>query len=216
MSNELSKRDLLMIEVHNAISHGIGVILGIIFLIMLILPRIESGDTLGVVAFSIYGGCFILLFLASTIYHAIPFPKAKNILRVFDHISIYYFIAGSYTPALLLLTDGWFRVLFVALIWSIALFGTVFKIVTYNKFDKTKIVSLITYITMGWLAIFLIRPILINSSWKFLLLLVIGGVLYSVGTLFYKSKRFKYNHVIWHFFVLAAAIVHFNGFYFFL
>lgn len=216
MNNELSEKDLLKIEIHNAISHGIGVVLGIVFLLMLIIPRIRSGDTLGVVAFSIYGGCFILLFSASTIYHAIPFPKVKPILRVFDHISIYYFIAGSYTPAILLLTEGWFRVFFISLIWAIALFGTVFKIVTYNKFDKTKIVSLITYISMGWLAIFLIRPILNNTSWKFLLLLVLGGLLYTVGTIFYKSNRFKYNHVIWHFFVLAAAIVHFNGFYFFL
>lgn len=216
MNNELSEKDLLKIEIHNAISHGIGVVLGIVFLLMLIIPRIRSGDTLGVVAFSIYGGCFILLFSASTIYHAVPFPKVKPILRVFDHISIYYFIAGSYTPAILLLTEGWFRVFFISLIWAIALFGTVFKIVTYNKFDKTKIVSLITYILMGWLAIFLIRPILNNTSWKFLLLLVLGGLLYTVGTIFYKSNRFKYNHVIWHFFVLAAAIVHFNGFYFFL
>lgn len=216
MNNELSEKDLLKIEIHNAISHGIGVVLGIVFLLMLIIPRIRSGDTLGVVAFSIYGGCFILLFSASTIYHAVPFPKIKPILRVFDHISIYYFIAGSYTPAILLLTEGWFRVFFISLIWAIALFGTVFKIVTYNKFDKTKIVSLITYISMGWLAIFLIRPILNNTSWKFLLLLVLGGLLYTVGTIFYKSNRFKYNHVIWHFFVLAAAIVHFNGFYFFL
>lgn len=216
MNNELSEKDLLKIDIHNAISHGIGVVLGIVFLLMLIIPRIRSGDTLGVVAFSIYGGCFILLFSASTIYHAVPFPKIKPILRVFDHISIYYFIAGSYTPAILLLTEGWFRVFFISLIWAIALFGTVFKIVTYNKFDKTKIVSLITYISMGWLAIFLIRPILNNTSWKFLLLLVLGGLLYTVGTIFYKSNRFKYNHVIWHFFVLAAAIVHFNGFYFFL
>lgn len=216
MNNELSEKDLLKIEIHNAISHGIGVVLGIVFLLILIIPRIRSGDTLGVVSFSIYGGCFILLFSASTIYHAVPFPKVKPILRVFDHISIYYFIAGSYTPAILLLTEGWFRVFFISLIWAIALFGTVFKIVTYNKFDKTKIVSLITYISMGWLAIFLIRPILNNTSWKFLLLLVLGGLLYTVGTIFYKSNRFKYNHVIWHFFVLAAAIVHFNGFYFFL
>ena len=91
MNNELSEKDLLKIEIHNAISHGIGVVLGIVFLLILIIPRIRSGDTLGVVAFSIYGGCFILLFSASTIYHAVPFPKIKPILRVFDHISIYYF-----------------------------------------------------------------------------------------------------------------------------
>lgn len=212
---ELKER-YIKFEIPNALSHGLGVILGVIFLLMLIIPKIREGDTLGVVAFSIYGGSFILLFLASTIYHAVPFPKAKAILRVVDHISIYYFIAGSYTPAILLLTEGKFRIVFIILIWALALLGTFYKIFSYNKYDKTKIISLITYIGMGWLAIFLIKPIIQNAGLPLFLMLVAGGLIYTVGTFFYKSKKLKYNHLIWHFFVLAAAVVHFNGFYFFL
>ncbi len=214
--NALNKKDKLLIEIHSSITHGIGVLLGVIFLLMLIIPQIRSGNVMGIVAFSIYGGCFILMFLMSTIYHAIQFPKAKSILRIFDHISIYYFIAGSFTPAILLLTSGKFRIFFIVLIWLVALSGTVFKIATYKSYDKLKSLSTIIYIAMGWLAIFLIKPILNSTSWKFLLLLVVGGLLYTIGTFFYKSSRFKYNHVIWHLFVLAAAIVHFNAFYLYL
>lgn len=203
-------------EISNSISHGLGVIVGIIFLLLLLITKVPKGDTLSTVAFSVYGGSFILLFLASTIYHSIQVPKAKAILRVFDHISIYYFIAGSFTPIILLLTSGSFRIIFISLIWSIALLGTVFKIVTYNKFDKTKIFSLITYVAMGWLALFLIKPILQGGSWQLLVFIIVGGLLYTCGTYFYKNTKLKYSHFIWHLFVLGAAVVHFNGFYFFL
>ncbi len=214
--NTLSKKDKLLIEIHSSITHGIGVLLGVIFLLMLIIPQVRSGNVIGIVAYSIYGGCFILMFLMSTIYHAVQPPKIKAILRIFDHISIYYFIAGSFTPAIIFVTQGKFRIFFLILVWVIAILGTVFKVATYKNYDKLKSISTFTYIGMGWLAVFLIRPILNSTSWKFLLLLVIGGILYTVGTFFYKSKRFKYNHVIWHLFVLAAAIVHFNAFYFYL
>ena len=214
--SKFNGKENLIIEIHNSITHGIGVVLGVVFLLMLILPRIKSGNVTGVVAYSIYGGCFILMFLMSTIYHAVQLPKAKSILRIFDHISIYYFIAGSFTPAILLLTSGKFRVFFIILIWAIAVLGTIFKVATYKSYDKLKSISTFLYVGMGWLAVFLIKPILNNVSWKFLLLLVIGGLLYTIGTFFYKSNRFKYNHVIWHLFVLAAAIVHFNAFYLYL
>ncbi len=208
-------KDFLKVEITNSISHGIGIILGIVFLVMLIIKNLNTSP-LSILAFSIYGGSFILLFLASTIYHAVPFQNLKKKLRVFDHISIYYFIAGSFTPLVLLLTQGIFRIVFISLVWAIAIFGTVFKIFTYDRFDKTKVVSLITYISMGWLGIFLIKPILDHGSIMLLVLIILGGVLYTLGTIFYKSQRFKYNHFIWHLFVLGAAIVHFNGFYFFL
>ena len=213
MAEKSNSRDFLKIEIANSISHGIGVLLGIIFLLMLIIPSAKDGDVLKTVAFSIYGGCFIFMFLMSTIYHAIQHKKAKQILRIFDHVSIYYFIAGSFTPVILLLTRGKFRLFFIILIWAIAIFGTVFKIATYQKYDKLKTISVIIYIAMGWLSVFLIKPIVNNATWKFMLLLVIGGLVYTAGTYFYKSKKFKYNHIIWHFFVLAAAIVHFVAFY---
>lgn len=208
-----NSREYFKIEMANAISHGLGVFLGIIFLLMLIIPSVKSGNVLKVVAFSIYGGCFIFLFLMSTIYHAVQSEKIKKILRIFDHVSIYYFIAGSFTPVILLLTRGRFRLFFIILIWAIALFGTVFKITTYKNYDKLKTISVIIYIAMGWLSVFLIKPIVTNTTWKFMFLLVLGGLVYNGGTYFYKSKRFKYSHVIWHFFVLGASIIHFIAFY---
>lgn len=213
MLSKRNSREYFKIEMANAISHGLGVLLGIIFLLMLIIPSVKSGNVLKVVAFSIYGGCFIFLFLMSTIYHAVQREKIKKILRIFDHVSIYYFIAGSFTPVILLLTRGRFRLFFIILIWAIALFGTVFKITTYKNYDKLKTISVIIYIAMGWLSVFLIKPIVTNTTWKFMFLLVLGGLVYTVGTYFYKSKRFKYSHVIWHFFVLAASIIHFISFY---
>lgn len=208
-----NSREYFKIEMANAISHGLGIFLGIIFLLMLIIPSVKSGNVLKVVAFSIYGGCFIFLFLMSTIYHAVQREKIKKILRIFDHVSIYYFIAGSFTPVILLLTRGRFRLFFIILIWAIALFGTVFKITTYKNYDKLKTISVIIYIAMGWLSVFLIKPIVTNTTWKFMFLLVLGGLVYTGGTYFYKSKRFKYSHVIWHFFVLGASIIHFIAFY---
>lgn len=213
MLSKGNSREYFKIEMANAISHGLGVFLGIIFLLMLIIPSVKSGNVLKVVAFSIYGGCFIFLFLMSTIYHAVQREKIKKILRIFDHVSIYYFIAGSFTPVILLLTRGRFRLFFIILIWAIALFGTVFKITTYKNYDKLKTISVIIYIAMGWLSVFLIKPIVTNTTWKFMFLLVLGGLVYTGGTYFYKSKRFKYSHVIWHFFVLGASIIHFIAFY---
>lgn len=213
MLSKGNSREYFKIEMANAISHGLGVLLGIIFLLMLIIPSVKSGNVLKVVAFSIYGGCFIFLFLMSTIYHAVQREKIKKILRIFDHVSIYYFIAGSFTPVILLLTRGRFRLFFIILIWTIAIFGTVFKITTYKNYDKLKTISVIIYIAMGWLSVFLIKPIVTNTTWKFMFLLVLGGLVYTGGTYFYKSKRFKYSHVIWHFFVLAASMIHFIAFY---
>lgn len=213
MSEKINSRENLKLEIGNSISHGIGVVLGIIFLLMLIIPEIRIGNVEGTVAFSIYGGCFILMYLMSTIYHAVQHKGAKKILRIFDHVSIYYFIAGSFTPVILYSTRGKFRIFFLSLIWSIALFGTVFKIFTYKNYDGLKKISTIIYIAMGWLSVFLIKPILDATTWKFMLLLIIGGVVYTAGTYFYKSKKFKYHHIIWHFFVLAASIIHFIAFY---
>ncbi|WP_282925246.1 PAQR family membrane homeostasis protein TrhA [Peptoniphilus genitalis] len=213
MLSKGNSREYFKIEMANAISHGLGIFLGIIFLLMLIIPSVKSGNVLKIVAFSIYGGCFIFLFLMSTIYHAVQREKIKKILRIFDHVSIYYFIAGSFTPVILLLTRGRFRLFFIILIWAIALFGTVFKITTYKNYDKLKTISVIIYIAMGWLSVFLIKPIVTNTTWKFMFLLVLGGLVYTGGTYFYKSKRFKYSHVIWHFFVLGASIIHFIAFY---
>lgn len=212
----LNKRERFFYELWNSITHGIGVIAGIVFLVLLVVSRAKIGNVTGIVSYSIYGACFIFLFLMSTIYHAIPKSKAKSVLRVFDHISIYYFIAGSFTPPILIIMEGWKKIVFLVGIWIVAVIGTIFKIKTYAKLNNLKRVSTVLYVLMGWLGIFFIRPILQNYSWHFLLFLILGGVVYTLGTIFYKSNRFKYNHVVWHIFVLAAAVLHFIGFYLYL
>lgn len=208
----LSAKERIVLEIWNAITHGIGVVLGVVFLVMLILRSIDQKNATALVAYCIYGACFILMFLMSTLYHAIQHKKAKSVLRVFDHISIYFFIAGSFTPPILLLTEGWKSILFLVLMWALAILGTIYKVAIKKKLDKYKGLSTVLYIAMGWMAVFLIKPVLHYQYWQFGALILAGGLLYTLGTLFYKSKKLKYAHVIWHLFVLSAAVVHFEAF----
>lgn len=206
----------LIVEVLNALTHGVGVAVGILFLVLLLLSQLHKHSRIGVVAYAIYGSCFIFLFLASTIYHAIPFPRVKRVLRIFDHVAIYLFIAGTFTPGILLLLTGRSRILFLVVIWVLAIIGTIFKVVTYGQYDRFKKITVGLYIAMGWLGLLFLRPILQQGLWQFFLYLTGGGVLYTVGTIFYRMEHWRYHHVIWHLFVLAAAIVQFLGFYFYL
>ena len=208
---EVKKKYTLKEEIANGITHGLGVLFGIVSLVVLLMLSIRNGDTIAVVAFSIYGACFILMYLSSTLYHSVTNEKAKSILRVFDHSSIFLFIAGSYTPIALLTMTGKLRIGVLVATWSIALLGVIFKILTYNKFDKFKIVSLAIYIGMGWLAVFTIKPIIEMTSIGFFLWILAGGLLYTFGTIFYSMKKIPYNHAIWHMFVLAASAAHFVG-----
>lgn len=203
-------------EIFNGITHGIGVIFGIVALTILLILSIRKGDIPSIVSFSVYGACIILMFLSSTLYHSIPMEKAKSILRVFDHSSIFLFIAGTYTPIVILTLTGGLRIGVLISIWAIALSGVGFKIFTYGKFDKYKAVSLILYIGMGWIAIIPIKAIIGATSINFFLWILGGGVLYTLGTIFYGIKKIPFNHGIWHLFVLAASIVHFVGIYLYL
>ncbi|MDO5649518.1 MAG: hemolysin III family protein [Gallicola sp.] len=211
----MNKREATF-EHWNFYTHLIGVILGIIFAFLLIHPAIRAKDPIKIVSFSIYSFCFILLFLSSSIYHITSNKKVKRILRIFDHVSIYFFIAGSYTAVLMNVLTGWLRILTMSIIWACVIIGTSYKIFTYKNYDKYKGLSTLLYVIMGWLALFIIKPILSNTSIYFLLWIIAGGLLYTLGTYFYKSERFYYNHVIWHFFVLIAAVCHFIGIYFYL
>lgn len=198
-------------EIANGITHGLGVVFGIVALVVLLVFSIRKGDALSIVAFSIYGACLILMYLSSTLYHSITNLKAKKILRVFDHSSIYLFIAGTYTPIALLTLTGKLRVFMLIAVWSIAIFGVVFKLQTIGKFDKYKAISLGLYLGMGWLSVFTIKPIIEMTSLGFFLWILGGGLAYTIGTIFYKSKRIPYNHAIWHLFVLGGTVLHFVG-----
>lgn len=207
MSKKYSKAE----EIFNSITHGTGVIFGIVALTLLLIVAIRSRHVPSIVAYSIYGGCIILMFLSSTLYHSFTIEKVKRVLRVFDHSSIFLFIAGTYTPIALLVLTGTLRLVILIGVWVVALAGVIFKIATYGKFDKYKKLSLFIYIAMGWFAIIPIKAIVDATSMGFLFWILVGGLLYTIGTIFYSSKRIKFNHGIWHLFVLAASVAHFLG-----
>ncbi|MGY0154759.1 PAQR family membrane homeostasis protein TrhA [Edwardsiella tarda] len=201
-------------EVANSISHGIGFILGIVGLVLLLVQAIDSGaDATVITSYSLYGGSMILLFLASTLYHAIPHPTAKRWLKVFDHCAIYLLIAGTYTPFLLVGLDSPLARGLMAVIWSLALAGIIFKLAFAHRF---KVVSLITYLTMGWLSLIVIYQLALRLSGGGLTLLALGGIIYTLGVIFYVCKRIPYNHAIWHGFVLGGSACHFFAIYLYL
>jgi hemolysin III len=135
---------------------------------------------------------------------------------VFDHSSIYLFIAGTYTPVTLLAMRGYWRIGILSAVWAIAVSGILFKIFTYNKFEKYKIVSLALYLAMGWLLVIAINPMLKMVPLGFLMWLLAGGIIYTVGTIFYAIKKIPYNHAIWHLFVLSGSVAHFLGIFIYL
>ncbi|MDY0236508.1 MAG: hemolysin III family protein [Gudongella sp.] len=203
-------------EIFNGISHGLGIIFGIVALVVLLIQSILKGDVSATVSFSIYGACIILMFMSSTLYHSITNVKAKKILRVFDHSSIFLFIAGTYTPIVILTLTGKLKWGVLSGIWILAVAGVVFKIVTYGKFDKFKLLSVFLYIGMGWVAMIPIKAIIDATSLSFFLYILGGGLLYTLGTIFYSIKKIPYNHAIWHLFVLSASVIHFIGIFLYL
>ena len=216
--NSLKKytKKQLIVEILNSISHGVGAVMGIVFLILMCIKGIKTFSPQITASYAIYGSCFIFMFLASCVYHATIFTKLKNFFRIFDHSAIFFFIAGSYTPIIISILQGKERIVFLALIWAIALGGFLFKILTYGKYDKYIKLSVFLYILMGWIAIFLIKPMVLKTAPEFLFCIVTGGIIYTLGTYFYKKKDDIMNHLIWHFFVLAAAICQFIGIYVYL
>ncbi len=211
IKSTLSKRYTIKEEIANGITHGIGVLFGIAALTILLVFSIEKKEVISIVSFSIYGLCIILMYLSSTLYHSITNLKAKKILRIFDHSSIYLFIAGTYTPIALLAMKGYLRIVILVAVWSIAIFGVIFKITTHSKMEQFKKLSLALYLGMGWIAIFTIKPIIAATSVKFFAWILGGGLMYTLGTIFYSMKELPYSHAIWHIFVLGASIIHFFG-----
>ncbi len=191
-------------EIANSVTHGIGVALSIAACVLLIISSAKSGSALKVVCASIYGACLILLFLMSTLYHAIVPEKAKKVFRVFDHTSIFILIAGSYTPVMLVTIGGALGWTIFGIVWGMALIGIVLNSISIEKF---KVFSMIAYIAMGWCVIFAIKPVVELLDRNALIFLVTGGLAYTLGIIFYKMKNIPYMHSVWHLFVLAGAIL---------
>ncbi|MDA0130561.1 hemolysin III family protein [Vibrio sp. MarTm2] len=200
-------------EIANTITHALGMVLGIVGLILLLVKAIDhNADALTITSMSIYGSSMIVLFLASTLYHAIPYQRAKRALKTFDHCAIYLLIAGSYTPFLLVSLRTPLAIGLMIVIWSIALIGIIMKLAFVYRFKK---LSLVTYLLMGWLSLIVIYQLALNLDVGGLTLLAVGGLIYSLGVIFYVAKRIPYNHAIWHGFVLAGCACHFFAIYFY-
>jgi hemolysin III len=193
-------------EFLNALTHGLGAVLalggGAVLLTLVVLDG-ATRQLIGAIAFV---SSLLLLYLASTLYHAIPHPRAKHFLKILDHCAIYLLIAGTYTPfALIGLRDHGGPALLV-LIWSLALIGVFFKLRYTGRF---KLLSTLLYVAMGWTALIAIKPMLTELPSDTLIWLFVGGVVYTVGTVFYMSRRLPYAHAIWHLFVLGGSLCHF-------
>ncbi|EOL43057.1 hemolysin III family channel protein [Enterococcus phoeniculicola] len=205
-----SRKYLIVNEVLNAVTHGIGAGLSIAGLVLLIIKGARLGSALHVVSYCLYGTTLILLFLTSTLFHSLIFTKAKKVFQVFDHSSIFLLIAGSYTPFCLLSIQGWLGWTLFGLIWSLAISGIVYKSLTLHKKETVSKVSTIIYIIMGWLCLIAAKPLYDSLGGIGTALLVAGGVSYTLGAAFYSLKNVRFMHVVWHVFVMLGA-----GFMFF-
>ncbi|MBU9855274.1 PAQR family membrane homeostasis protein TrhA [Rahnella bonaserana] len=200
-------------EIANSLSHGVGLVFGIVALVLLLVQAVgDNASAMAITSYSLYGGSMILLYLASTLYHAIPHQKAKYWLKKFDHCAIYLLIAGTYTPFLLVGLNSPLAKGLMAVIWGLALFGVIFKLAFAHRFE---VLSLVTYLTMGWLSLIVIYQLATKLSLGGVALLALGGVVYTLGVIFYASKRFRFGHAIWHGFVLGGSACHFLAIYFY-
>ena len=200
-------------EIANSITHGIGAALSVVGLVLLVLVAVQHGDTAQVVSFSIYGASMILLYLASTLYHSFQNPRLKRIFKIIDHASIYLLIAGTYTPFLLVGVRGTWGWTLLAIVWGLALLGVSMKTIFPHRFQKA---SVLTYVLMGWLCVVAFREMLANIPTGGVILLATGGVIYTVGVIFYMLKKVRYTHAIWHLFVLGGSLCHYFAVYFYL
>lgn len=199
-------------EIANSVTHGIGIALAVAALSILVTFAGLFGDAWRVVSFSVYGTTLILLYLFSTLYHAVTAPRAKAFLRILDHSAIFLLIAGTYTPYMLVTLNGAFGWTIFGLVWFLAILG-----ITLNAFfmDRHKWLMIGLYVGMGWLVVVALEPLADKLSLAGLIWLALGGLCYSLGVVFYVWHRLPYNHAIWHLMVLAGSVCHFFGILFY-
>jgi hemolysin III len=193
-------------EIANSLTHGVGLVLSIIGLIVMLIAATARGDSWIIVACAIYGTTLVLLYLASTLYHAFGLTRARHVFRRLDHAAIYLLIAGTYTPFTLVSLRGpWGWSLF-GISWGLALLGITAKGVLGPRWP---IVSTTVYILMGWLAVVAVGPMFRHVPGGGIAWLVAGGVLYTGGVVFYAWGRLRYAHAVWHLFVLGGSVCHY-------
>ncbi len=193
-------------EIVNSVTHGIGTLLSIAGLVILVVMASFTGDAMRIVSFSIYGSTLILLYLASTIYHSCSDARLKKIFRVIDHSTIFLLIAGTYTPFMLVSVRGVWGWSIFGVIWGFAFAGIILNVFF---FGKARNLSVAAYIIMGWLCVIALRKMLAAIEPAGIALLAAGGLFYTVGVVFYVWKSLKFNHAVWHLFVMSGSLCHF-------
>lgn len=206
MAKSVSVSGGMLEEIVNAVTHGIGACLALFGLGVLTVAAYVYGGAWHIVSFVIYGVSLVLLYLASTLYHSFTNLKVKYVFKIIDHAAIYLLIAGTYTPFTLVPLHGVIGWTIFSVIWALALLGIILKIFFVKRF---KVLSTLCYIVMGWAAVVMIKPLLATLAVEGLYWLIGGGILYTVGALFYLARRLPFNHAIWHLFVMAGSAAHF-------
>jgi hemolysin III len=199
-------------EKTNIISHALGFILSIVALLLLLRHATLQGDVWHLVTFSIFGASLIFLYAASTLYHSAKKPALRRRLRIIDHASIYVLIAGTYTPFALVTLKGPVGWAIFGVSWGLALSGMILKLFFTGKYH---LASTLMYVFMGWIIIFAIKPLINNLSFEGLFWLFAGGAAYTTGAILYSIKKIKFNHAIFHMFVLLGSFSHFVSVYFY-
>ena len=202
------KAQTIVEEIANSITHGLGFGLSVAGLTILLVNANQEDDPWRIIAISIFGVSMIILYLVSTLYHSLTHSRVKAIFRRLDHAAIYILIAGTYTPVILISLRTTWVIYLLPIVWTMAIIGVYIKIFYIHRYER---LTLAYYIIMGWLALIAIKPLFNSIPIESFVWIILGGVAYTSGVVFYSWDRLPYNHTIWHGFVLAGSFCHFMG-----
>lgn len=200
------KRYTIGEEIFSSVTHGVGTLLAVGGTAVLIVLSAIYSDVWSVVGSAIFGASLIILYCMSTLYHSITNEKAKKFFRIMDHNTIFFLIAGTYTPITISILRGWIGWVLFGIVWGAAIIGIILNSIDLEKFRKP---SVVCYIAMGWVIIFAVKPLMDAMNSISLWLLIGGGVFYTVGVIFYAIKKVRYFHSIWHIFTLLGSVCHY-------
>ena len=193
-------------EIFNSVSHGVGAGLSVAGTVVLIVSAVIHTNAWGIVSSCIYGATLIILYTMSTLYHSLTNAKAKAFFRIMDHNTIFLLIAGTYTPITMYFLGGVTGWVLFAIVWGAAVIGIIINSI---NLEKARIPSIFCYVAMGWVIIFAIKPLIAAMPTVSLVFLIIGGVFYTLGIIFYAIKKVKYFHSVWHLFTVAGSVFHY-------
>ncbi len=204
-------------EMANAVSHFIGALLSLVALVLMVTQSLRHGNALHVVSTAVFGTTMIVLYVSSTLTHILPTGKAKDLFFNVDRIAIYFLIAGTYTPISLVTLQGSLGWAIFSIEWGMALTGTLMILMKPGDYDTgVNLFYVISYVIMGWLILVAIVPVMRNLGWLGTFWILLGGIIYCIGVVFFKFLRFPYHHLVWHLLVMAGTLSHFIAVYFFI